>query len=332
MNNKILITLCCILLPFLLEAKIWRVNNVPGKPADFTSLQAAHTQANIGDTIHLEGSNTDYGVFTCTKKLVIIGPGSYLSLNSETQANLSDAKVQSIELGKGSAGTILMSLHIYKNNPSSKTTGNITISDSNISILRCRIDNSIIFSSATEVVSNFMLLQNHIAENITTDDEENSPVDLIINNNIVSNISVSSNAQISQNVIRGNLTCSNSTVRNNFFYGGIIGENNIITHNIAFTETSSIPDANENKKNVAEASVLTKNEEGSPSLYYKIIPGSVAEGNGFGDTDVGIFGGDMPFVPSLLPKMPIIYEFSAPVQVTSQEGSFEIRIKAKAQQ
>ena len=76
-------------------AKIWRLNNngnnpIPAIGADFTgTLQAAHDNASVvsGDTIHIEQSPTTYGNCTFTKRLVLIGPGYFLSTNPQTQVN-----------------------------------------------------------------------------------------------------------------------------------------------------------------------------------------------------------------------------------------------------
>src|SRR4051812_28120195 len=91
-------------------AKIWRVNNNPNVTADFTTLSAAHTGASSGDTLHLEGSPTSYGSMTCTKKLVIIGPGFFLSQNPNTQALKQTARVDNISFNVGSAGSEIMGL------------------------------------------------------------------------------------------------------------------------------------------------------------------------------------------------------------------------------
>ncbi|MDR2037413.1 MAG: hypothetical protein LBQ60_05770 [Bacteroidales bacterium] len=100
-----------------LHAKIWRVNNNPGKSCDFTNLTDALRSKNVSekDTIHIEGSVTPYGKDTQTatncdtirQKLVIIGPGYQLSSNAETQHFKESAKVKTLHVASTAAGTII---------------------------------------------------------------------------------------------------------------------------------------------------------------------------------------------------------------------------------
>jgi hypothetical protein len=98
-------------------AKIWRVNNNPGKSCNFTTLTAAlrSAQVAVGDTLHIEGSVTEYGkdgqtaanCDTVSKRLVIIGPGYLLNDNAETQHNKESAKVRTLHIASAAAGTII---------------------------------------------------------------------------------------------------------------------------------------------------------------------------------------------------------------------------------
>ncbi len=100
-----------------IDAKIWRVNNNPGKSCNFTTLTAAlrSTNVNAGDTIHIEGSVTEYGknpqtasdCDTIRKQLVIIGPGYQLSDNAETQHNKESAKVRTLHIVSAASGTVI---------------------------------------------------------------------------------------------------------------------------------------------------------------------------------------------------------------------------------
>ena len=74
-------TVRCLLLIFLVtlsatsEAAIIRVDNRPGRPADFPDLGAAISKAQAGDTIYIAGSDITYGSVVLTKRLNLIGPG-----------------------------------------------------------------------------------------------------------------------------------------------------------------------------------------------------------------------------------------------------------------
>lgn len=45
------------------HSNVWRLNNLPGTDADFTSLQEAHDDFFVedGDTLYLEASSGSYG-------------------------------------------------------------------------------------------------------------------------------------------------------------------------------------------------------------------------------------------------------------------------------
>ena len=119
------------------NAKIWRVNNNPGKSGTFEVIPGEEVivfgdltsalwslkrggQGNIaeGDTIHIEGSVTAYGKATQTatncdtiyKKVVIIGPGYMLSDNAETQHNKESAKIRTLHIIPAAAGTVIAGL------------------------------------------------------------------------------------------------------------------------------------------------------------------------------------------------------------------------------
>jgi hypothetical protein len=141
--NRIKKSLCivCVLLSFSAFGKIWIVDNNAGSTSkDFTALQAAHDGAAANDTLYLIGSPTNYLVskITVTKKLVIIGPGFFLTENPDTQANTLSAimastvpfQCVSIEFAVGSEGSVIMGMEIR---------GGILITANNILVKRNHI-------------------------------------------------------------------------------------------------------------------------------------------------------------------------------------------------
>ncbi len=79
--TKVFGLLLCIFYCQLVEAKIWRINNNAGVNADFAGLAAAFSNPALqnGDTIHIEGSSIAYLPASFSKRLVLIGPGYFLS-------------------------------------------------------------------------------------------------------------------------------------------------------------------------------------------------------------------------------------------------------------
>jgi hypothetical protein len=89
-------------------AKSWLVSNIT-PTADFVSLTLAHAQVQAGDTIFVEGSGTPYDGVTLTKKLVLIGPGYFLTENPNTHYNKKPALIKNnIIFEKGSAGSMII--------------------------------------------------------------------------------------------------------------------------------------------------------------------------------------------------------------------------------
>lgn len=119
-------------------AKIWIVDSNAGSTSkDFTNLQAAHDGAKTGDTLYLIGSPVNYITtkVTVTKRLVIIGPGYFLSQNADTQANVASAFLNNTAVGvceeqefaAGSEGPVLTGVEII---------GRIVINVNNVLIKR----------------------------------------------------------------------------------------------------------------------------------------------------------------------------------------------------
>jgi hypothetical protein len=108
------------------DAKIWRVNNNPGKSGTFGSMVifADLTSAlrsdllQAGDTLHIEGSLMVYGkngqtatnCDTVRKKLLIVGPGYLLGSNAETQHNKESARVRTLHVLPAAKGTVIAGL------------------------------------------------------------------------------------------------------------------------------------------------------------------------------------------------------------------------------
>lgn len=98
------------------NATVWRVSNriINGVTvdADFNTLQAAIDGASAGDTLYLMGSKTSYGNGTFTKKLVVIGPGYWLSENPNTQVVKDTARVGFLTFNGGSQGSQVQGLYL----------------------------------------------------------------------------------------------------------------------------------------------------------------------------------------------------------------------------
>jgi hypothetical protein len=304
-----------------------RMNNNPAADPDYTTLQAANDNANPGDTIYMEGSTIAYDGANIDRKLVIIGPGYFLSDNDSTQANSLDANINgSLVFLAESAGSTITGI-----------IGNhIDIRASNIAFTRCKVS-TIYFNGEIE---NILVTQN-FATMIYAESYSAKITNSVISNNIVYYyINANSNSgslQILNNVVQGiagaPISVYNSTISNNILTSTTnkLTENtgNVITNNIfAYAGTN----ANGNKYSITMSTVFV---DFSGSLNYsddakwKLKAGSPAIGAGVSGVDCGAFGGPTPYVLSGIPALPHIYEAAIPGVGYSGTGlSCTIKIKA----
>lgn len=324
-----------------LTAAKWRVNNLPGTDAHFTTLQAAHNASyvNAGDTIYLEASAGSYGNLTATKRLVIIGTGYFLNQNANTQANQASSTVENIVFNSGSGGSILSGCTIE---------GTIKIKASNLVIERnficCPINStniSILFDAPT---NNTIIRNNYIRPYsapttsystalIQTDAASNNVIikgnylETRSTNSWIYAINVSSNfsGEISNNVIDGRVSISNATFNNNIQVSGAFSySSSFVNNNIG--NSTQFGTINGNQQNVDMASVFLNT--GSADGRWQLKEGSPAIGAGVGGVDCGMYGGDFPYKLSGLPAVPAIYFHEQTLDNNNQQ--LNVTIKAKS--
>lgn len=295
-----------------------RVNNNPGADADYTTLQAANDAASNGDTIYIEGSPTEYDGADISKKLVIIGPGYFLTDNDSTQAFGHEAKFPIIRFIAGSGGSIIAGCHC----------GSVTISTNNISIIRCYTSNIEQGADA----DNLHIQQNYISTLINL---SHKTTNSIISNNIVGgwiqSTASSGPLQVTNNILTNYgcyLNVWNASIANNIIADGFgkinINTGNTIVNNIL---ASAGTNADGNQYNVAMANVFVSS--GSQDARYKLKTGSPAIGAGVSGVDCGIFGGPNPYVLSGIPNLPHIYDAYIPGTAYSDKGlACTIKVKS----
>ena len=98
--------------------KIWRVDNNLGtkSSADFETPQAAVDSDEVmpGDFIYIRGSGINYGDLTINKELHFFGPGYFLGVNPETQANFVDAKLGTVVFNPDSDESTFTGMHLVE--------------------------------------------------------------------------------------------------------------------------------------------------------------------------------------------------------------------------
>lgn len=310
------------------EAKVWRVNNNAAAAPHFTEISLAVADAAVqnGDTLYVEGSAAIYNNATLTKKLVLIGPGYFLSgtgANTDLQATPLTAEVNLL-LDSLSSGSTLVGL-----------SGIVRLVPSvdNIGITRCKIFvNNQGSYMAGQRVSNLVIsksfltrydLSNFVTENLQ-----------IINCVISGAINMKTNATLA--LLRNN-TLNNSTVE---------ADNTYIANNIFFNNSNLWPTNSVIRYNIASNGILpvgagnqnwqtnTVMNTGSDDGRFRLSSTSVAFGAGEpvgGITpDCGAFGTADPYRLSGIPPIPTIYALEVPASIPGNATTMSVKLSTRS--
>ena len=334
MKKMILLSFAILFGVSVVNATIWRVNNMPDMNADFTNLHDAVEAASDGDIIYIEGTGVVYGggQLNLTKSLTIYGSGYYLIENDDTQANHHPVDLgMEIAIKPGAEGSTFCGLTL--------SATYLYIQTHDITIERCRLIIETRLDPGEEAISNFMMKQCVAERSVWILAVYNNSSNLVFDNNIFYyNVSLDrdgANYIVKNNIFMAGFFAVNSVVQNNIALDGIpstVDYNNLVQNNIigiggTMPETGSnnIGDAD-----FAEVFVDYPNGENtSPDAMYALKEGSIAIGHGIGGIDCGIFDGDFPYVLSGLPAIPRFYESNISTSGTSD--GLKVSFKAKSQ-
>ena len=81
-----------------MPAATLRVNNLNGSGAQYTTFEEAHSAAQDGDVIIVDGTPKSYGQINISKKITVQGPGYFLGVNDATKEGYSPATFDEINL------------------------------------------------------------------------------------------------------------------------------------------------------------------------------------------------------------------------------------------
>jgi hypothetical protein len=317
---KHIITLSIILLfTSQINAKIWRVNNIPGLNADFNNAQSAHNAATAGDTIHLETSTVIYNGVNATKPLVWIGNGYFVDASKASF-------IYDMVFSSGSEFSKVVGLSI---------TNSANIYTNNITIERCNINSVNLDANIINRTHDFSLLQS-IVVNV-----------LYQVPYYYSTIYSSYNYTFTNNIITGNFSLPNftsialvhnyiNTITSNtiafIVYNNIINGNAssqqicayaINVYNNLFTSTTNTLYVGTNgnlftssNPGLSVNTIFVGGVTFSTDTWITLKPGSPAIGNGLGSTNIGPLGGTAPYKFNGIPPIPTfsLFQFqSTPV-------------------
>ena len=323
MKNLIFL-LVVIVFSLTAQAKVWRVNNISAMNSNFTSFVVAQSTASANDTLYFEGSTVSYGDITVTKPLVIIGPGYFLNENPQTQSTAISAKFGEVIYNSGSVGSVITGVNVQSN---------MTISESNILVVKCLLNGKITLNSSSTSIGSIIIFCNYMTSGITSSGSNSISNILICNNHLsywdcCGSIGFGTNVsgEIKNNVSDGNILVSNFKLSNNIVSGSVSRNNNIFYNNIG--NSTQFPTENYNLQNVIMTNVFIGATGNSTDGQWQLKPTSPAIGKGHDNTDCGMFGGESPYILSGLPSIPAIYEVTMPTTGTSNNG-INVTVKAK---
>ena len=317
------------------RANIFRVNNnlATDKTKNiFASLQEAHdASAGAGtDTLLIEGSTKEYAGFDCSKKLVIIGPGYFLTQNGGQASSLS-ATVQAINFNPGSDGSVIMGLLFS----SASGAYHPNIYTNGIAIIRCNLPNGIVIAAN---ITSLVILQNYIGANIAVSSGVITFSGVIVKNNIMNELDVTSStgyprifATVEHNIINSYAIFTASICQSNILtYGSINITSNTIQNNLAASNTVAAIPTNLLYQN-GQTFIGSTAANGSPDGQYKLPVNSPYAAAGYNGEQIGAFGGTEPYVISGIPPIPTIYQLQTDAIANKQDG-LNVTIKARANQ
>jgi hypothetical protein len=338
---------CAPLLTLTLSAQaaVWRVDSIPGHPADFTDLNTAINSAQVqeGDTLVLQGNFT--GQTTLNRKLHLVGYGYFHAENGYDYpiGTTLEARLSTLVIEPGATtradGASLTGCVV---------TGQITINDAaNILIRRNKIANLVLEGTGDQAARGITIAQNYFlgftsnfAVTIRSSGSRSNGDVLIVGNYIPglgnpgaggSSISFGpdDSATVVNNVVDRVTLSGYGAFQNNIMRSGagfstwITVKNNISTTGYALP----VGNGNLNSVDIADVFELT----GSTDGQFKLKAGRPAIGGGADGYDIGMFSGPMPYILSGLPPVPIITQLEVPPVV--QDGAdVPVTIRAEVKQ
>jgi hypothetical protein len=304
----------------------------------YSTLQAAHDAASSGDIIYLEPSGISYGDLTCVRPLTIIGNGYFLQQNTGLQLDTREAIVGTVYFNNGSAGSRITGCTI--NSTMYITANNVTVERNNIAS-----PTYIGYNGGYTTVSGIIFRQNYATGYLYIYPTSSTTVSNVnITNNIFNTGGIStsnqftrmSNILISNNVIGsitspttnyGGIDVDNAVIKNNILaYTGTVTNftprNNAYSYNIA--GNAAFGTANGNQQNVSPANLFVGGTASTDGAW-QLRTGSPAIGTGESGTDVGAFGGALPYRLSGIPNVPTIYQYNQSVSGNTLNATISTR-------
>ncbi len=305
-----LFTICLVLFAFVgtVNAHVWTVSNNAITAGHFTSIQTAADSSNVGDTIYVMGSPTDYGNVTIKTRVTMIGAGYAVTGTQNNWASIVDnIYLDTVSGGNVISGTRIMGMDIgtYFQQTGSGAINSIDIErcyvgyylyvfGSNWTIRNCDLDNINIQNWGNVFIQNNFIEDIYNSNQTTVNFDHNdfatyssNAFGTISNALITNNIFYfcTPNASCTSCTFSNNLTTAGATINLNT-YAGNTGSGNVF----AFAASTGWTDG------TIPASTVSENTIWNYKWTLKSTsPGHAAATDG---TDIGVYGGSYP-MPNL---------------------------------
>jgi hypothetical protein len=340
--NKLILALGVFFTCTSANANILRCNNNPGISGAgiYSTVQAAHNAASAGDTIHLEPSAINYGSLTMTKRLFVVSTGAFLASNPGMQHSLVSGTVSDIGISNTAANNSVISCSF---------SSNISIGGgvSGVEIRNCYYTSWTTYTGVGIIYlancSNILVAQNAVF-GIDLGYLGNATGNVVVTNNLCGagiGVPANCNATVEQNIFYATSnvlynagTINNCVYRNNINVNGYNNFTNCTVANNINTTLSggTLPIGNGNQNSVVTSSIFVTATgsiaSASSDNNFALKPTSTAVGAGFGGTDIGIFGGTVPYRLALQPRIPAITNITAPAVPTT--NTINVTFSAKS--
>lgn len=291
-------TLLLLLSWAAMQGAIITVDNSPTGGGQFDDLQLALDAANEGDTIHLVGSGISYGNAVIRKQIYLIGTGYNPPFALAQKAFLSSINLNQDFPLTTAAGTVISGLEV------STLSASSNINLSGVEVNRCRISNLAMGPDCDN-----WLIENNIISNLNVTFNAN----VLIRNNIIQSainssdqptVLISNNlftAPSVQGVVFSNVDLA--TITNNIFYLGRSPQgatNCVFSNNMSFGTNDDTFNygSNTGSNNQAGVNPMFQNVSGggyTPEKDWRLANGSPGQNAGTDGTDIGLYGGISTF-------------------------------------
>ena len=333
-------------------AGIKTVSNNPSSPGQYTNLQTAIDAAGLGDTLMIAGSTTNYGTVNIAKPLVLVGAGynnPYGSNTSITTINLNRTSQFLGASGTKIMGVIVTSVISFNGNYTGGTGSNANIN--NVLVERCKINDlrfgydGLYYQNDTVRNCLFQGGSIYFYYNYTYNN-------IFIHNNIFDNSVIGTNygpPNLSNVFFRNNLIINRVTaffsaiayliIENNIFYGAEPTgcTNASFTKNITYL-CAAVPGAgNLGSGNLNATNPMFVNYPPSGGAFsytydFHLQGASPGKNAGTDGTDIGIYGGMLPYDVGANPHFPQMMELTLPSgSSVPAGGTLNVHFKAKKQ-